>query len=216
MTTSLKAVCLVSIAASAGLLASSFLGQPAAWSQGAPAAANAAGQPLDPLAQALTAYSPAAQEAVRATIRRYGTPDFVSGRLIEWDDRGPFTRIIAYSHPVRHLFPEPHDDILFEEIKMVVPPERAAELMRFDGSLSVERTRGTLAAWESSEATGLLALNLAQQIIAGKLDHVAARRKLAEGWEATAAGKQVPGASRLLFSPAFETADPDAPAPARR
>lgn len=167
--------------------------------------------PLDPLTLALPAFPPAARRAVAATIQEYGDPDFVSGRAIQWDNRGPYTRIMVFSHPTRHLFPEPHEDILLQEVRLSVPPGKAADLLRFDGSLLIDRTRGTLASYCDSEPTNRLALNLAHDIIEGRRGVASARAAFARGRALMLSGKATADALTLRFSPRFDTSDLDAP-----
>lgn len=70
----------------------------------------------------------------------------------------------------RITFPSPHHDSLLQAIPYEVPPERVSELLRFDGSVVVEGTRGELAARCDDERANYLALNLAHEILTNKLN----------------------------------------------
>lgn len=96
---------------------------------------------------------------------------------------------------------------------MVVPLEKAGELLRFDGSLLIDRTRGTVAARSDSEANNMLMLNLAHDIAAGKRTADSARRFYADAAAKALSGKSTPYASGLSFKPLADTGDPDRQTP---
>ena len=75
---------------------------------------------------------------------------------------------MATKEVTRHVFPAPHPDVLAGTIKYEVPENKFDDLARFDGSISVDRTRGLMTARCDSDEHNLLALNLAHDIITGK------------------------------------------------
>jgi len=148
------------------------------------------------------------QNAANDMIQRYGTPDVVSDQLLVWKDKAPFRKIAVMRDGVRHMFPTEHQDVLSEEVNLQVPIDKVTDLARFDGSLIVDRTKGTVAARSDSEANNFLALNLANDIISGKRDVESARRFFADTAAKGVSGKSSDYTTKLLFTPKSDTADP--------
>ncbi len=88
----------------------------------------------------------------------------MENRLV-WTKKGPFIEIVLLNVAYDHNFPKPHKDCLEYFVAFDVPVEKVGELAKFDGSIIVDRTRGTLSARCDSEAHNLVALNLADKII---------------------------------------------------
>ena len=100
--------------------------------------------------------------------------------MLIWKNTGPYTHTIVYKEEIQHDFPMPHKDVLEQVINYDVPVEKFSDLARYDGSVIVERTKGTMAARCDKEAANFLALNLANDIIKGKLSVEEARNMYAE------------------------------------
>lgn len=148
------------------------------------------------------------QQAAQSMLDRYGQPDVVSDLMLVWNDKTPFRRVTVTRDGVRHLFPSEHQDVLTEEINLAVPLNKVEDLARFDGSLLIDRTKGTVAARSDSEASNFLALNLADDIINGKRDVAAARKFYAETLAKQMSGKASPYTDRLNFSVSGDTSAP--------
>jgi hypothetical protein len=145
----------------------------------------------------------------RQMIGLYGQPDEVTDRRLIWYDNGPWKRSELVNEKIPHRFPEPHHDSLLQSIAYHVPPEVATQLLQFDGSIVIERTRGELAARCDSERANYLALNLAHEIITGKKTVEQARYFYAETVQKKRHQEYLDG---FLFNlPASEQADPDEP-----
>ena len=108
------------------------------------------------------------REAAELVIKKYGPPDEACDSTLVWNQRGPWKRVVAYRDFSRHNFPAPHIDAVESFLSARVPPEKVADLMRFDGSVVVNRTRGEISARCHDEEANFLALNLARDIIDGK------------------------------------------------
>ena len=100
-----------------------------------------------------------------------------------WHHNGPWKRTVLLNQGVPHHFPKPHIDILQQTVEYRIPPAKVNELVEFDGSLVVDRTRGELSARCDSEESNLLAINLAHEIISGKRDVKSARLLCAEAFQ---------------------------------
>jgi hypothetical protein len=142
-------------------------------------------------------------------IEQYGQPDEVTSERLVWHSNGPWKRSELINKEIPHNFPEPHHDSLLQTISYRVPPEIVSQLLKYDGSVVVERTRGELAARCDSERANYLALNLAHEIIVGKKTAEQARLFYAETVQQKKHQEYMEG---FLFSlPATAQADPDVP-----
>lgn len=108
-----------------------------------------------------------AKKAAKEMMDKYGEPHQQTEGMLIWKDTGPFTHTIVYKEEIQHNFPMPHKDVLEQVINYEVPVEKFSDLARYDGSVIVERTKGTMAARCDKEAANYLALNLAHDIIQG-------------------------------------------------
>ena len=112
---------------------------------------------------------------------------------------------------VQHRFPKPHTDFLEQFVDYQVPPERFDDLAAYDGSVIVERTKGEMSARCDKEGLNFLALNLADQIVTGKMSVEEARKTYGENAMKFLAGEVTPLTAGLQFMPGGDTADADAP-----
>lgn len=108
-----------------------------------------------------------AKKAAEAMMEKYGEPNEHTPSLLIWKNTGPFTHTMVYKEEIQHDFPMPHKDVLEQVINYDVPVDKYDDLAEFDGSVIVERTKGTMAARCDKEAANILALNLANDIIKG-------------------------------------------------
>ena len=154
-------------------------------------------------------------EKPRATakllIDKYGAPDEATSKTLVWRNNGPWKRTVLSSEEVDHQFPAKHTDFLAQTVNYKVPAGKAGDLIKFDGSLIVDRTRGELTSRCDKEENNRLALNLADEIVRGKRSADDARKFLAKSVETSASGKSSPYVEDLRFTPqsADVTADPD-------
>lgn len=144
------------------------------------------------------------KKAANLTIEQYGPPnEAIESRLI-WYNNGPWKRTIVYRDEIPHDFPQPHTDVIENYINYTVPPERFSELAKFDGSVIVERTRGEVSSRCDMEAANILALNLMNEIVTGKLSAEKARDKYCEVTSAFMMNRSAPYAEKLQFVVAEE------------
>lgn len=150
------------------------------------------------------------KKSARQTIEKYGPPnEAIASRLI-WYNNGPWKRTIVYRDEVPHNFPQPHTDVIENFIDYQVPPQMFSELARFDGSVIVERTKGEVSARCDMEAANILALNMMNEIVTGKLSAEKAREVYSEQTAAYVMNRPAPYAEKLQFElPSGGTADTD-------
>ncbi|GAA4698986.1 hypothetical protein [Phytohabitans rumicis] len=147
------------------------------------------------------AWPAAAREAARRTLERYGEPDEAMPSRLIWRHAGPWKRVVVHRDPVEHRFPYPHEDRVEGWIDFRVPPERAGDVAALTGSVRVERTRGELAARCDGEPMNFLALNLAHDLVTGRVDVARARAAYTELAAGLLLGRTEPYTRGLAFGP---------------
>ena len=159
----------------------------------------------------------AAKMAAQATIQKYGQPTESTQNILVWRDNGPWKKTVVTKEETPHNFPMAHKDVLQQTIYYNVPLEYFDDLARFDGSVTVDRTKGTLAARCDKEENNFLALNLANEIIKGKRSVDNARAFLAQTVAARMRGEKSEYTAGLMFTPDSKGGDLDKPlAPATK
>jgi hypothetical protein len=145
----------------------------------------------------------------RAMIDKYGIPQDASALQITWLNNSPWKRTVIFRDGADHNFPSRHKAILEQAVSYRVPLKKTADVLAFDGSLIIDRTRGELASRSDSEEHNLLALNVADEICNGKRKVSGARDFVSKTSVLSMSGKSSPYVERLLFEPAQGSADPD-------
>ena len=153
------------------------------------------------------------RDASNLLINKFGVPDEVTSTTLVWKDRGVWKKTVLMRNEIPHDWPMAHTDYLMQTINYKVPVEKFNDLARYDGSVIVDRTKGTLSARCDKEEMNFLALNLANDIITGKKTVEEAR----DYYERTAMKFKNGGADPYLQGLQFnvsktETGDRDMPA----
>lgn len=130
--------------------------------------------------QIIAAWKAKPQEVARKMIAKYGQPNEATDRRLIWHNNGPWKYTELVNEEIPHVFPKPHNDMLFQTINYRVPVDKFDELAEYDGSVIVERTKGEMAARCDMEEANFLALNLANDILTGKKSVKEARKFYAE------------------------------------
>ena len=154
----------------------------------------------------------ASREAARAMIQRYGQPDETSNMALVWVQNDPWHHTMVLREPVQHNFPMPHEDVLAQTVFLDVPEGKFDDIARFDGSVILDRTKGTITARCDSEEANTLAINLARRISNDDLDVEEAREeyaRLMRNFQQD--GRRNASLRRLQFEPASAASagDPD-------
>ncbi len=161
----------------------------------------------------ITDWPEASRNAATEMIQKYGQPQVVGANCLIWEDKGPWVGIKVDKEEISHRFPFPHTDMLAQEVAYKVPTEMYDDLAEFDGSLIVERTKGTMTARCDKEENNFLALNLAHDIITGNMSVDEARQAYTEKANAAKSGQKDEYMQKLRFREftLSQTVDPDAP-----
>ncbi|HVT37467.1 MAG TPA: hypothetical protein VHE78_00335 [Gemmatimonadaceae bacterium] len=153
----------------------------------------------------------ASREAVAFMTKKYGAPVAMTADMAVWGKTGPWKRTVVYRAEYAHEFPMHHTDVMQQWIDYKAPAaDKFGELAMYDGSVVVERTAGEMSARCDKEGANFLALNLADEIIAGKRSVADARKMYGEQIMAMKAMQPAPYTMKLLFNvPMGGTGDPD-------
>lgn len=151
----------------------------------------------------------ASRIAVREISNKYGNPDAVSKEEITWLDKGVWKKICVSKNESKHSFPIEHTDMMTTVINYKVPHEKMDDLGRFDGSITFDRTQGTLSARCDQEENNILAINLAHDIITGKKTVEQARVAYGNIIKEKMNGINPSYMQKLSFNTEFNTTDPD-------
>jgi hypothetical protein len=142
-------------------------------------------------------------------IELYGKPDVEAGTFLVWNNKGPWDRITVFRTGVLHRFPFEHFDVVEQTLAYRVPEEKLDDLIMFDGSLLIDRTRGTVSARCDAESSNVLALNLAHEIVTGKKSVADARLAYALIVRDKLNGADPVSMKQLAFTTDLHTSDPD-------
>ncbi|HEX2027549.1 MAG TPA: hypothetical protein VHF25_06070 [Nitriliruptorales bacterium] len=145
-------------------------------------------------------------------LEHYGAPHEATPTKLFWYRNGLWARTELSADEVVHNFPTPHTDFLTQYVDYPIDLERATDLVKFDGSVIVDRTAGQLGARCDHEPFNVLTLNLAVEIMEGRRTIEQARDLYAETAAAFVLGRDAPYAERLRFDvPVPDAPDPDEP-----
>jgi hypothetical protein len=166
----------------------------------------------------LVGWPPLTQGLALDLLARYGAPDESTPDRLIWHSNAPWTRTVLLREGSAHNFPKPHQDVLEQTVSYRVPPEKVADLVAYDGSILVDRTRGELTVHCDTERSNILTLNIADDIVKGERSVEQALAYHAQVVRGVETGDTERYAQRLKFAPAAatKTADPAEEAPLLR
>lgn len=161
--------------------------------------AAASAESSAPTLAVLSGWGEEAGLVARRVAAKYGAPDETTTEGLVWRHRGPWKRILVRRDAASREFPVSHSEYLEQTISYAVPPEKFADLAKFDGGLLADRGRGELTARSDREEANVLALNLADEIARGKRSVDDARKFAKLTLSAASAGKESAYTQGLLF-----------------
>lgn len=151
----------------------------------------------------------ASRMAVKEITDKYGKPDGITKDELIWMKKGVWKKISIDKKETKHSFPIEHTDMMQTTISYKVPMEIMDELGKFDGSVTFDRTQGTMSARCDKEANNFLALNLANDIITGKKSVEEARKAFGDIVKEKMNGGNPLYMQKLTFAVQENTADAD-------
>ncbi len=151
------------------------------------------------------------RESAERLIEEYGKPDEYTESEFTWFNTSDgWKRTTLKNDPVKHNFPDTHNDFLTQWIDFKVPVDMFSKLAEFDGSVVVDRTRGEMSATCGGTSMNFVAINLANDIVKRKKTVDEARTEYTKLYQAFNHGDHPPYTKELQFElPQGKTADPD-------
>ena len=157
----------------------------------------------------VSSWPEASKMAVDEITAKYGKPDGVTAEELFWLEKGIWKKICVTKMESKHSFPIEHTDMMQTTINYDVPEDKMDDLGKFDGSVTFDRTQGTMSARCDKEGNNFLALNLAHDIVTGKKTVVSARKAYGDIVKLKMKGGNPLYMAKLTFTPKLNTADPD-------
>ncbi|MBC7872123.1 MAG: hypothetical protein H7Y09_14855 [Chitinophagaceae bacterium] len=149
------------------------------------------------------------REAAKIIIEAYGEPNETTPSMLIWYNKGRWKKIIASKEGTQHDFPFPHLDFIEGITDYRVAADKFSDLAAFDGSVTIRRTQGEISARCHDEQANFLAINLANDIIVGKLSVEEARKAYVNTMIAFRQKKPTPYMEALQFAVQSDTIDSD-------
>ena len=157
----------------------------------------------------VSSWPEASRMAVDEITAKYGKPDGITADELIWLKKGVWKKICISKMESKHSFPIEHTDMMQTSINYDVPEDKMDDLGKFDGSVTFDRTQGTMSARCDKEANNILALNLANDIVTGKKTVAQARQAYGDTIKAMMKGGHPAYMDKLSFTVKSNTADPD-------
>lgn len=126
-------------------------------------------------------------------MERYGPPDVFTPEAATWRERGPWKRIVVRGHSP--------DSYLEQTVGYQAPPEARARLSEFGHGIRFDAANEELTATSSQESMNILALNLADEVAAGKRSPDQARDFHLSTTKLAVSGKSSPYLEGFRFKP---------------
>lgn len=159
----------------------------------------------------LKGWPEASQKAAKDMQAKYGNPNGVTPDMLVWNNNGIWLKTIVYKQEMKHDFPKPHTDVIEQWVNYSVPLHSYDELALYDGSVTVNRTNGTVSARCDNEGMNFLAVNLAYDITKNKVTVDEARMNYGNDAMAFMKGEKPGYTQKLNFVSDPTSPDPDEP-----
>ena len=157
----------------------------------------------------VSSWNKSCQMAVDEITKKYGQPNGITADELIWTNAGVWKKVCITKMESKHSFPIEHTDMMQTTLMYKVPVDKMDELGIFDGSVTFDRTQGTMSARCDKEANNFLALNLANDIITNKKTVEYARKAYGDIIKQKMSGANPEYMTKLLFTSQSNTADPD-------
>ncbi|BAO54473.1 hypothetical protein [Nonlabens marinus] len=131
---------------------------------------------------------------------KYGVPNEITDERLVWHNNGDFAMTMLTNEEIDHRFPMPHKDCLLQTVNYQVPVEKYSDMARYDGSVILERTKGTMGARCDKEMANYLALNLAHDVATGNKSVDEARMFYTETIMSVIQGEKPEYTQKMMFS----------------
>lgn len=116
--------------------------------------------------------------AATEMIEKHGEPTERTEDSLIWRSVPPFERIIVHKNVHSSRFPTLHQNAVDHVVTYKVPTNKVGDVRRFNGDVSIDSTKGEMTASGQSESMNMLNLNMASEVVSGKLTPEQARTQL--------------------------------------
>lgn len=113
--------------------------------------------------------------AAKEMITKYGDPTETTSDSLIWKYPAPFKRIIVHKEIFSSRFPLLHQTSLEHVVDYNAVDSKIDDVWNYNGSVVLNRTKGEMSASGENEAMNILSLNLANDIMHGRLSADGAR-----------------------------------------
>lgn len=150
----------------------------------------------------------ASVNAAKEMVAKYGDPQEITSDSLIWRNVAPFKKIIVHKEVYSHRFPLLHQNSLQHVVDYRGMESKINDIWKYNGSVTLDRTKGEMSSFAENEAMNILALNFAHRIMTGKLTSETARIKFGKETMDYLNGNKLASTSVLEFGNQFQTQDP--------
>lgn len=160
-------------------------------------------------AQSLTQGWPEASiKAAGDMVAKYGEPDESTSEMLIWKSNiAPFKEIRVHKTVYTHKFPLLHQNALEHVVEYKVPTDKVDNVLQYNEAIIIDKNKGLVSSFADSEPMNILALNLANDVIEGKLSAEAARVKFGKETLNFMNGNKTALTSVISFGGQYQTPD---------
>jgi hypothetical protein len=145
--------------------------------------------------------------AAKEMVEKYGDPQETTSDSLIWRNVAPFKEIIVHKEVYSHRFPLLHQNALEHVVDYKAPVGKIDDVWRYNGSIVLNQTQGEMSSYAENEAMNILALNLAHQVMSGRMSSDAARVTFGKETMNYLNGNKTAYTQVLNFGSQFNTAD---------
>ncbi len=113
--------------------------------------------------------------AAKEMIQKHGDPTEITSDSLIWRNIAPFKKIIVHKEVYSHRFPLLHQNALEHVVDYRAPMTKIDDVWRYNGSIVLNQTKGEMSSYAENEAMNILGMNLANQVLSGKMSSDVAR-----------------------------------------
>lgn len=146
--------------------------------------------------------------AAKEIIAKCGDPHETTSDSLIWRNVAPFKKIIVHREVYSHKFPLLHQNSLEHVVDYRADVSKVDDVWRYNGSIVLDRTKGEMSSFANSEAMNILGLNLAHDVLTGRMSADSARITFGKETMNFLNGNKTAQTSVLRFGHQFQTADP--------
>lgn len=146
-------------------------------------------------------------KAAGEMIDKHGEPKEVTEDTLVWSKVAPFERIVVNKKVYSSKFPILHQNAVSHTVTYKVPVNKVEEVRKLSSDIMIDSTKGEMTASGDSEAMNNLALNLANDVITGKLTPEQARTRFGKENLSYLDGNKTAYTQTLNFGKQINTSD---------